>query len=173
MKRIISSVLLIILLFSISSAFAQDYSSMTDEELKYQYNSMRNELANRVLKEGEKILYYDKEGVLIYITDPPHLNSDNTKIVFPIIIINNKDVPIWILNDGASVNGWTTSGDISQNKIPAGKKAKTSLYFSIKDIDMKSIDDFEDAEIRLTIYNNDTIRVIIDKSEPLTIYSNK
>ena len=50
MKKLVSLFLVVILIMTTVVAFADDYSSMTDEQLKEQLSAIRNELAIRGLK---------------------------------------------------------------------------------------------------------------------------
>ena len=67
MKRIFSLVLTSILLLSISSAFAQDCSSLTDAELKAmgatreQYNEVKKSVTNATKKYGTLLAFYQIE----------------------------------------------------------------------------------------------------------------
>ena len=172
MKRIISLILTTILLFSISSAFAQDFSSMTDAELKEQYDYIRNELTTRGLKAENKTVIYDKGGIQIYLNGSPFISNEwiPKQFAIPIIVVNNSEKNIAIGMSKSSLNGWTTRASILMNEIPIGKKLKSELHFALDSTDLENDDDFEDAEFTFTIYDSDTWDIIIPESELINIY---
>ena len=54
MKKIVSLILAVFLVVTSSIAFAADYSSMSEEQLRAEYNAIRNELVSRGLNAENK-----------------------------------------------------------------------------------------------------------------------
>lgn len=184
MKRFLSLLLVFVLLSSVSVAFADDYSSMNDEELKEAYNSIRKELAVRDLIAKKKTVIYDEPNVLqIYLNGDiedyyiAQLYSwdDYYSLFIPVVIVNNTKYTIRISIKNASLNGWSTNGEIvystdPNTTIPAGKKDKSYLVFNISSTDIKEINDFENAEFSLNIFDDDNWdNDIIKLSRPISI----
>ncbi len=176
MKRIISLVLTTILLFSMSSALGQDYSSISDTELKKQYYSIRNELTNRGLKAENKTVLLDKNGVTIYLDGSPYIGTNwtPTQFVVPVIIVNNTDKNIYISIQKSSLNGWAVTSSAHNSTVPNGKKAKVQFIFKLSDSDVETIDDFEDVEFTITIINTENYSDdIVPETDLITIYPSK
>ncbi len=158
MKRIISCILVFILLCGVIPAigFAEDYTSMTDDELQNILNAVRNELTARGLKAEDKTVLVDESGVQIYINGEMTVEAEwsgDLECNIPIVIVNNTSHDITIGLRDPSVNGWSCDGSVYPNDVPAGKKAKSTLSFELGDTDVTSLDDFEDAEFRLNVYD--------------------
>ena len=176
MKRIFSLVLTSILLLSISSAFAQDCSSLTDAELKEQFYLIRNELSNRGLKAENKTVLLDQNGVTIYLDGSPYIGTNwtPTQFVIPVIIVNNTDKNIYISIQKSSLNGWAVTASAHLTTVPNGKKAKVQFIFKLSDSDIETIDDFDDVEFTLTIIDTDNYSVdVVPETDLITIYPTK
>lgn len=178
MKRFISLFLVCILMLSITVAYAADYSSMTDAELKSQFEAIRNELVVRGLKVEGKTVILDKAGVQIYINGSPKVDKTwmGLYLYIPIVIVNNSNYNITVTMDDASVNGWSVgsfNASIDSNEVASGKKAKANIQFELEDTDVETTKDFEDAEFTLMIYNKDDWfgKKVVDKTKPITIYA--
>lgn len=162
MKRIISMLLISILLLSASRGYAEEISSLTDEQINQLYDIVRNEIARRGLVAENKVVIYDSDNIQLYINGDVFIEKPSftkeIKLIIPVIIINNSDKSIEFLIQDSSVNGWAVEGYLLDG-VPARKKAKSEIYFYVEDIEIESIDDFEDAEFILDIR---------DKEHPFT-----
>ena len=175
MKKLISIILVISFVATFTVAFAADYSSMTDEQLKEQLDATRNELAKRGFVAKKKTVILEQAGIQIYINGDIYIDkdyswSDDYYLYIPVVVINDTTSNISIMVENPSMNGWTTQGADSGTSTPAGKKAKGSLYFSLEDADVETLEDFTDVEFTLTIYDSSTYKNIV-KTGPITIYS--
>ncbi|MBR5962135.1 MAG: hypothetical protein IKZ98_14220 [Clostridia bacterium] len=180
MKRFLSVILILSLIFSISISYADNYSSMTDEELKEQLSLIRNELTIRGFKAEKKTVILDQNGVQIYINgeiwiDRLYSWSDSYSLYIPVVVVNDTNKNITLYPDNASLNGWTTDITHSMDTIPAGKKAKGNLLFALGDTDVERLSDFEDAEFTIKVYNKDDWfgDMVVEQTKPITIYANK
>ena len=178
MKRLLTFLLTLVFLFSLSVVYAADYSSLTDAQLKEQYDAIRNELYLRGLIVENKTVILEQNGVQIYISGSATVekNWSGLSLNIPLIVVNSSNNNITITMDDVSVNGWTISSfsaSISSNDVPAGKKAKANMEFDLEDTDVETISDFEDAEFTITIYNKDDWfgTKIVPKTKPITIYA--
>lgn len=176
MKRFFSLLLIGILSLSIAVASASDFSSSTDEELRSQYNAIRNELFSRGLRAEKKTVILDQAGVQIYISGAPTITktwNDKHYLVIPVVIINDSGKSIAVIPEEASVNGWKADGDLSDRNVPAGKKAKAELQFLLDDTDVEAVEDFEEFELWFKVYDNDDWfgDKVIDHTDTITVYA--
>ena len=178
MKKSLSLILVLLLIITSSVAFAADYSTMTEEQLKTQYDLIRNELLKRGLKAEKKTIIVEQKGVQIYvngdITIEKEYSWDDTYYLFiPVVVVNNTTKTLNIIVGEASINGWSTDASAySVGAIPAGKKSKGSLKFELEDTDVESLDDFEDVEFTIRMYDDNTWDDLF-KTKPITIYPSK
>lgn len=175
MKKLVSLFLAVILIMTTVVAFADDYSSMTDEQLKEQLSAIRNELAIRGLKAENKTVILEEGGIQFYINgdikvDKPYAWSETYNLYIPIVIINNSKSNINMMIENVSVNGWSTSGDDDGGSTPAGKKSKAYLVFALADTDVEKLEDFTDVEFTVRIFDTETYNDIV-KTNPITIYA--
>lgn len=175
MKKIVTIILTFMLITNISMAFAADYSSMTDEQLKEAYSVIRNELLVRGFKAENKKVIVDQNGIQIYINGDIKLEKkyswDTTfSLYIPIVFINNSSVVTNMIVKYASVNGWKTDSSDDIGSVPAGKKAKGNLIFELTDTDVEKLSDFADVEFSVNVYNDNTWKDLFT-TEPITIYA--
>ena len=108
MKRLVALVLASIMLFSVAVAYADDYSSLSDEQLIEQLNAIRNELVSRGFKAEKNRVLLEKNGIQVYINGDPVIKreqwSDTEYLYIPIVIINNTDKVIMCAIDNTSEN---------------------------------------------------------------------
>ena len=177
MKRFLSLLIVCLLLCSVPSAIAADYSSMTDAQLKEQYDAIRIELTVRGLKAENKTMIFDKSDFQIYISGEISIETTWNKkkqLTIPVVIINNSKKDIEITVNGASVNGWAVEGYFTNSgETPSGKKAKRELYFYIDDTDVEELKDFTDAEFGIRICDSKTWQDVLRPTEKIIIYANK
>ena len=177
MRRFIALLLVSILLCSMSMAYAADYSSMTDEQLKDQFELIRNELVIRGFKAEKKTVIVEEANIQIYISDDIKLAKryvwDTTYCLYiPIVVVNNSNYTINMIENESSVNGWTTDCDDDIGAVPAGKKAKGNLIFELEDTEVEELSDFTDAEFTVRVYDDNTWKDLF-VTKPITIYANK
>ncbi len=177
MKKVVLVTLSLALLIVSVMAFADDYSSMTDEQLKQQFEAIRNELFARGLKAEEKTVIVDKDGFQIYINGEIKIGKqydwdDEVKLFIPIVVVNDTTHNCNMMVENSSVNGWTESGDDDIASVPAGKKAKGNLYFSLGDAEVETLADFTDVEFSLRVYDDESWKDLI-VTDPITLYADK
>ena len=175
MKRLVSIILVVLLISTTSIAFAADYSSMTDEQLKAEYDAIRNELVLRGFKAENKTVIVEQNDVQIYINGDITLAKryawDTTYSLFvPVVFVNNTNKTLSMIVEESSVNGWTTEGDVYDvGTVPAGKKAKGNFIFALEDTDVETLSDFTDVEFTLRVYDDNTWDDLF-KTKAITIY---
>lgn len=173
MKKIVFIILILMLFVTSTIAYATDYSSMTESELKEQYDAIRNELVVRGLKAEKKTVIVDKDGYQMYINGDIEVKKmvdwdTDIYLYIPVIVVNSTTYNLNLIVENSSINGWTTSGNRDWSSVPAGKKAKGNLYFNVKDTEVETISDFTDVEFSLKVYDVDTWNDLFI-TEPITI----
>ena len=176
MKRFLALLFVCILAFSVSLATASDYSSLSDEELRSQYEAIRNELFSRGLRAEKKTVILEQAGVQIYISGSPTITktwNDKHYLIIPIVIVNDSGKSIAIIPEEASINGWKADADLSDRNVPLGKKAKAELQFQLDDTDVETVEDFEEFELWFKVYDNDDWfgDKVIDHTNTITVYA--
>ena len=173
MKRLIGLCLAMVLLFSFASA--SEYSSLSDADLRAQFDAIRNELMERGLIAAKNTVLFDQEGIKIYINDAPYVEESmfmGKQLIIPVIIVNDSEQSIDIIATDSSVNGWTTDAYIS-GEVPKGKKAKSQFKFELEDTDVSTMEDFVDAEFSLRVYDGTAWKEITTTAEPIVVYASK
>ncbi len=175
MKRVIALLIVCVFTCMAFSACATDISTMTDAELKAQYDTIRNELASRGFKAENKTVIFDQDGYQIYISgeariDKKYSVSSELCLYIPIVIVNNTSYNTNLSLHNCSVNGWSAEGYGIESETPAGKKSKASLRFDLVNTDLEIMEDFTDVEFVINVIEKITYKHIIE-SEPITIYA--
>ncbi len=178
MKRFISVVLVIVMLFSVSIAYATDYSTISDEELNTLFYSIRNELEYRRLKTEKKVFILNQEGIQVYIDGPLTISDfvlGGLSLVVPVAIINNCEKSITVGPTHTSVNGWMTQSWLHNSVVNPGKKIKGRLEIDLNDTDVEALEDFESLEICFIVYDNDNFSgdKVIDKSSEVIVFASQ
>lgn len=162
MKKIFSLLIAIIMLFSYS-ALAEDYSSMSDDDLRSVQNSIRSELLKRDLVFKEKTVLFDQDDVQVYLTGECDFDLPYTKLYA--VVINDSNYPVsfaFAQHYTVSVNGWEVWGDPDYlNTTSPGKKRKGYINIKMKDAEVAAFEDIEEMEFQLVLMNDDT-------SEPIS-----
>ena len=185
MKRTVLTALVVVLILSLCFAYAEDYSTMSEEALLAAYSNIRNEIA---LRHGNT--FYNDGKIQCYVDGIPYIDEvesytlagdyQHTGLIVPIVIVNQSDNAICFEYkiSNVSVNGWITEGGLykvsgysGDIQVPSKKKAKGLLVFYLEETDIKSSADFTDAEFRFSInpdYHGELFSGFED-SAPVTI----
>ena len=94
--------------------------------------------------------------------------ADNKCLFLPVVVVNSTSQNLNMLVENCSVNGWTESGNKDTGVVPAGKKAKGYLIFSLNDSEVESISDFTEVEFSLRVYDDSTWKDLII-TKPITL----
>lgn len=152
MKKVVSSILAIILLLSCVVSFAEeDYSSMTDDDLLLVLSHVRNEISRRSLDLTDKTVLYDDGGVTVYIDGEYHVSSSFLR--YDLIVINDRDAEMHVFSVPsykAYINGWEVYMG-TPGTIAAGKKKKAELSFKLDDAFISSVDEIEEIEFVIDV----------------------
>lgn len=156
MKRVLAVIFVLVMLTS-GIALAEDYSSMSNEELLAILNSVRTELLTRELSLSPDEVLMENDVVKMYIEKGKEIEfSSSGFLKIPVVLVNNSEDEISFQVDSVMVNGWECSGIIG-NVSTAGKKRAT-LDINCKGAEISSIDEIEDIQIVLLAFNMKTIK---------------
>lgn len=173
MKRFLALTIMMVLVLSATVASAADYSSMTVDQLKKELNLIQNELVVRGLKAENKKVIVDQDGIQIYINGDITIEKmyswdDVIYLSIPVIVVNNTTYAINTYIENASVNGWSSEDSDDITTVPAGKKAKGKFYFDLSDAEIYSIEEFEDVEFCICVYDDEAWKTMFT-TKPITL----
>ena len=164
MKKLLAIILLLILFIPQTTSFAAntDFSSMSDKDILDTIDSARAELLRR--KAEGNFIIIDQDGVQMYQTGNYRITGySETDITMEIevVVINNRDTPISIFDNGTSVNGWAVDL-LGTSSIPAGKSKKDYISFNMYKANITQMEEIHEVEYCFKIYkDNDFINSII------------
>jgi hypothetical protein len=166
MKRVLAVFFVLVMLTS-GIALAEDYSSMSNDELLAILNSVRTELLTRELSLSPDEVLMENAVVKMYIEKGKEIEFSRSGVLkIPVILVSNSENEISFQIDSVMVNGWECSGIIG-NVSTAGKKRDT-LDINCKGAEISSIDEIEDIQIVLLAFNMNTFKYEM-KTEKITI----
>lgn len=99
--------------------------------------------------------FLNENGIVLTINGDPtsQTNWKGAQLVIPIIIENNSDKNIAVFIENSSINRWVCESDLSGN-VPAGKKKKSEISFSMEDADISAVSEVEEIEFSIYAYDN-------------------
>lgn len=156
MKRLLACIIAILFTAMSIPALADgiDFSSMTDEEIQSLIDAGRNVLLERSLVADGKTLVFEQEGVSLYLTGDMRL-TDSGFLYVGAILVNDSGTTISLINNACSVNGWMAFMNGIDSVAPS-KKASGELQFNVKDTGIAAIEDVEEIEICIDVFDKDT-----------------
>lgn len=159
MKRLIS-LFLSLLLFVPTLASAENYASMTTDELFSILDAVRVELTNRELDSNEEKVLVDADGIKWYIKGDPILSQSwngSYTLTINTIITNSSNLNLGINLNELYINGWSVS-NLACPSLAAGKKEKyeITLYNVDVDCELSNITQLEDIEFHCYTFNADS-----------------
>lgn len=159
MRKIVCFILAMILCVPVC-AFAEDYSSLTVEELYTMIDQAKAELLKRELVEAEKAVIVDADGISLILTGERELTAsyDGTmKLTLDVMVVNSSDKNVGVSIDEIYINGWEESA-LASFSLAAGKKAKEKIemYHVDVDADLKAIEELETIEFHCHTYDADS-----------------
>ena len=157
MKRFFAILLAVLILLSATMALAEgmDFTSMTDAELYALVNGARNELTKRELVAAENVVIVGQDGITVYMTGNNAINEYSPVLEMEAVVVNDTEKSISVSVESASVNGWNVYGS-GIYETTAGKKQKGVFELYLEDSDATTLEEVEDIEIELYIYDTDT-----------------
>lgn len=139
-----------------AEAFAEapDFSTLTDEELHELINGARNELKKRELNAEGGMLFFEQDGVTVYLTgDYKVYGTDEMFIEFAATIVNDSDYDVNIQVDSVVMNGWDVYGS-GASGITAHHKKKDGFSLCLTDADIRTFEEIEEIEFNLYLYDS-------------------
>ena len=166
MKKTLAILVALILLFTGVSAFAEDYSTYSDDDLYAIIDGARTELLNRKIgQEGNPVLL-EADNLTVTLSGDPVVQeaySGGYNMILNVVAVNSGNEDISFIVDEMYINGWKVSA-LEGGEIGAGKKAKIEMTFY--EVDTKaeiiSIEMLEDIEFRFYTYDPNTYSTLTD-----------
>lgn len=154
-KKLTSVLLALTLLLSLSACVNTETTSNSESA---QGSQVTSDATNEVTAdetpapEFEEIVYVDDENCTFKITEiePGNLLGYTMKVYLE----NKTDVNLMFSWDDVSVNGFMCD-PFWANSVQAGKKAVSEIWFSKDKFEELGIEDVEDIEFTLSVYDED------------------
>lgn len=162
MKKLLATILIIIMLPIAALADLPDVTGMTDQELKDLISACSKELMARNTSEPEGTLLFEYEGAKIYKTGQAVINYLGY-LEIPVAVYNDMDIGISFGVEGVTCNGWDIYG--SSAGASAKAKKKDSIIFMVPDADVTSIDQIDSFSFKWTVTNTETFMYIYKQEE--------
>lgn len=154
MKRI-AAILLTLMMIMTSIALADDYSSMSNDDLLAIINSARTELLKRELALTPDQIFIENDKVSMYLDKKDIEFTSSGTLKIPVILVNNTENEISFQIDSLMVNGWECSGSIGNIQTSGKKRATIDLYCG-KGAEVTSIEEIEDIKVAFLAFNMNT-----------------
>lgn len=172
MKKTLAFLFVLALLVT-SITFAEDYASMSNDELLTILNSVRTELLTRDLALSPDEILMENDLVKMYIDKGKEIEfSKSCYLKIPVILVSNSENEISFQIDYVMVNGWECSGSIG-NVSAAGKK-RTTIDINCKGAEISAIEEIEDIQVVFLAFNmktfnreltTDRITIVVDNGQ--------
>lgn len=126
MKRVISTLLSVLIISTVSVGIAFDFDESTFgvDELKEIISESRAALREFDLIVKPNTVILDHQGVKITVVD---IDTSGGGIYLKTLIENKSENTIAVYIEDSSINGWKTGYIDHTDKIPPGKKAKGEI----------------------------------------------
>lgn len=158
MKKFVSIVMVLVLLYSVSFAEEIDWANMSDDAIQSIIDAGRNELIKRQPVFGEKVMLIDQDGLQVYLTgkyDYLDYGEDSQYFQLEVVYINDSDTRQAISIDDVYVNGWSIYGGVL-SAIDPGKKVKDTLGFDVTDAEITAYEDIQEIQLSFHSYSDET-----------------
>ena len=167
MKKIIACILILIIMASSASAYADvDWNSMSNDQIADEINRGRAVIASRMPDDPNHLTVVNQDGIEIYLTRAGQIveNYDGkTYIQLEAVVVNGIDTEINIGDNGCCINGWAvdTAGII---QVPAGRMKKDYLGFCLTDAGISTMEEIKDMDFRLYAFSSQdfSTRIVFD-----------
>lgn len=150
-KKLTSLLLALTLLLSLG-ACADTETALDSEVSKGSQSAQETESEEASAPEFEEVVFVDDENCTFKITEiePGNLLGYTMKVYLE----NKTDVNLMFSWDDVSVNGFMCD-PFWANSVQAGKKAVSEIWFSKDKFEELGIEDVEDIEFTLSVYDED------------------
>ena len=163
MKKLIATILIIVLLPIVALADLPDVTGMTDQELKDLISACSQELRARNTVAPDGILLFDAGGMRMYQSGDAYINQQGMLCV-PVIICNDLDENAAINLEDETCNGWDIfSQGGAETKAKSKKKAE--MYFWVNDANVTDISQIESLRFRWTVFSMDSVKTLYEADE--------
>lgn len=162
MKKLIATILIIILLPIAALADLPDVTGMTDQELKDLISACSQELMARNTVEPEGIVLFDEAGIRLYQTGDAYIERGRIKV--PCAMYNDLDITASVSPINVSCNSYSTFG-YSGSELQPHSWAKCELDFATSELELKSLDEVISLLFSWQIYSLEKPGIVYEQKE--------
>lgn len=142
-----------------------DVSAMTEDELVSLIDEARTALSKLRAGITKDSVLFENEFIRISYAGTVEL-TEYGELQVDVVVENLSESNLGISVDNASCNGWAVSCYISNNSVPAGKKAKLSLnaYDIVNTAELEKVEDLDNIEGDFRIYDTDSYDTVAESA---------
>ena len=129
MRKVVA-LLLVVLFVAMTSAYAEDYSAMTTEDLQKTMDSIKEELVSRQIEESGRILVADEYGVKIYFDGFTKDVMDDEFIRFLVLNNSAETYPLVVSIKQLYVENWDVLSNGYLQTLEPGKNGVGEAWMS-------------------------------------------
>ena len=149
MKRFIS--ILIIFLMT-TSAFAEDLSSMTNEELLKLRTQIDMELTERKAHEDDQTIIFENGDILLYSAGTGSSWSDGYHMT--VVFMNKSPQKIGLMFDYVIINGWQFDVYDISSTIEPGKKTKMDVTLDHVSAELNNVTEIKEIGFKFKSFTD-------------------
>ena len=166
MKRIIALVL--VFLCIMPCVLAEDYASLSADQLREVIAQARAALAEKEEPFSEKCVVFDDHDIKVTVTGirPKEFFNDFYEIY--VTVINKSDKTISVRFDDCYINGWQIkTGNFLLSKIGPKKNSKNPITVSSlkEQADVNALEEIEDFSFKVLIIDSETYQTLYETEE--------
>ena len=162
MKKLLATILIIVLLPIAALADLPDVTGMTDQELKDLISACSKELMARNTVEPEGIVLFDEAGIRLYQTGDAYIERGRIKV--PCAMYNDLDIMASVSPINVSCNSYSTFG-YSGSELQPHSWAKCELDFATSELELKSLDEVISLLFSWQIYSLEKPGIVYEQKE--------
>ena len=166
MKRLAVSFFALVLILT-SVAIAEEYKTMSNDDLYALINAVRTELLSRELSLTPDQIFIENDKVAMYMDKKDIEFTRSGTLEIPVVLVNNTENEISFQIDSLMVNGWECMGIIDNIKTSGKKRATIDLYCG-RGAEVTSIEEIEDIRVTFSAFNMDTFEDAA-KTDPILL----
>ena len=124
--------------------------------------------------EGEELVLFDTDEYKLTLTGNWELNENmkgDKRLDLSAVLENRTENPIGMSYSG-TVNGWSITNLQLADELQPNAKAKTHLWFFVKDVEADSYDDLQEMHLSFSVVNKTTDLVNNDPVAECSVYFN-
>ena len=166
MKRIIALVLMFLCIMP--CVLAEDYASMSADQLREVIAQARAALAEKEEPFSEKCVVFDDHDIKVTVTGIRLKQYYDDYYEVDVTVVNKSDKTISVRFDDCYINGWQIkTGNFSVSKIGPKKNSKNPIsILNLKEqADVSAPEEIEDFSFKVRITDSETYETLYETEE--------